>query len=85
MSTVVSETPDCVHPLADIIANAAAGTYLPADGGWHRVPPWRSGLEAIVSITGHAVLALQSDIPDEILIELGVDGVGGAQCSPPNG
>jgi hypothetical protein len=61
-----------------LITAAAAGRFPAADGGWRRVPPWRPGLEAVISFTGHAVLALAPDIPDEMLVSLGVDGIGGA-------
>lgn len=66
------------HPLAALIASAAAGSYPPVDGGWHRVPVWREGLEAVVAFTGHAVLAVEPDISDQRLDDLGVDGFGGA-------
>jgi len=67
-----------VHPLAVLIADAAAGRFPAVDGGWRRVPPWRPGLEGIIAFTGHAVLALAADITDERLVELGVNGLGGA-------
>ena len=67
-----------VHPLAMLISTAAAGRFPAADGGWRRVPPWRSGLEGIVAFTGHAVLAVAPDISDERLVELGANGFGGA-------
>lgn len=66
------------HPLGELIASVASGRFLPVDGGWRRVPLWRPRLEAVVSFTGHAVLVLGSDIPDALLVELGVDGFGGA-------
>jgi hypothetical protein len=66
------------HPLAELITAAAAGRFPVPDGGWRRVPPWRPGLEAVIEFTGHAVLALAPDIPDQVLISLGVDGFGGA-------
>jgi hypothetical protein len=53
----------CEHPVATLIAAAAAGRYPVADGSWRRVPPWRPGLEAIIAFTGHAVLAVADDIP----------------------
>src|SRR5580698_866690 len=66
------------HPLAAIITDAVAGRFPPADGGWQRVPPWREGLEGVVSFTAHSVLAVAPDIPDARLAELGADGLGGA-------
>jgi hypothetical protein len=65
------------HPLAGLIADAAAGQFPAADGGWERVPPWRTGLEGIFSFTAHAVLALAPDLTDQRLAELGADGLGG--------
>jgi len=66
------------QPLAELITDAADGRFPEADGGWRRVPLWRPGLEAIIAFTGHAVLAVAPDIPDQRLISLGVDGFGGA-------
>lgn len=66
------------HPLADLIIDAAAGRYPAADGGWHRVPPWRPGLQAVIAFSAHAVLVLDDAVPDATLTELGVDGLGGA-------
>lgn len=66
------------HPLVNLISAAAEGRFPAVDGGWHRVPPWRSGLQAVLAFTGHAVLALTDDVPDSTLIKLGVDGFGGA-------
>jgi len=66
------------QPLAELITAAADGRFPEADGGWRRVPLWRPGLEAIIAFTGHAVLAVAPDIPDQRLISLGVDGFGGA-------
>jgi hypothetical protein len=66
------------HPLAGLITAAAAGRHPAADGSWRRVPPWRPGVEAIVAFTGHAVLAVAPDIPDQQLVSLGANGFGGA-------
>jgi hypothetical protein len=66
------------HPLAGLITAAAAGRFPDPDGGWRRVPPWRPGLEAVISFTGHAVFAVAPDIPDHRLAALGADGFGGA-------
>ena len=72
------DAPPGPHPLARLITDASAGRFPAADGGWRRVPPWRPGLEGIIAFTGHAVLALAPDIASERLIDLGVDGFGGA-------
>lgn len=67
-----------IHPLAEIVLAAAGGRFPPADGGWQRMPPWRAGLAAVVAFTGHAVIAVGAEVADERLVELGVDGFGGA-------
>ena len=72
------QRPGAEHPLAGLITAAAAGRFPAPDGGWRRVPPWRPGLEAVVSFTGHAVFAVAPDIPDHQLVALGADGFGGA-------
>jgi len=56
----------------------AVGRFPAPDGGWRRVPPWRPGLEAVISFTGHAVFAMAPDITDDRLASLGADGFGGA-------
>jgi hypothetical protein len=66
------------HPLAELISAAADGRFPHPDGGWRRVPVWRPGLEAVVAFTGHAVLAVEPDVPDAVLTALGADGLGGA-------
>jgi hypothetical protein len=70
-----------VTPLADLLCGVARGEHVPADGGWHRVPQWRPDVEAVIALTGHAVLAVGDDVSDESLERLGVDGYGGA-CAP---
>jgi len=66
------------HPLACLIAAAAAGRFPDPDGSWERVPLWRPGLEAIFSFTAHAVFAVAPDISDRRIASLGADGFGGA-------
>jgi hypothetical protein len=61
-----------------MITGVAEGRFPPADGGWHRVPPWRDGLEGVVSFTAHSVLAVGLDVGDSRLAGLGADGLGGA-------
>jgi GNAT superfamily N-acetyltransferase len=72
------DAPPGPHPLARLITDASAGRFPAADGGWRRVPVWRPGLEGIIAFTGHAVLTVAPDIASERLVDLGVDGFGGA-------
>lgn len=67
-----------MHPLATLITDAVDRRFPPVDGGWERVPPWRTGVEAVIAFTGHAVLAVGADVSDTRLDALGVDGYGGA-------
>jgi len=67
-----------MHPLGELLTNAAHGCFPPQDGGWHRVSPWREGIEAVVAFTGHAVLAVGNDVTDEDLHGWDVDGYDGA-------
>ena len=67
-----------VHPVGRLLSDAAAGRYPPADGGWHRLPQWRSGLSAVLAFTGHAVFAVDDRVSDDTLAALGADGLGGA-------
>jgi hypothetical protein len=66
------------HPLAHAIVATIKGIFPAPDGGWHRVRPWREGLEVVVAFTGHAVFCLADDVPDHRLRALGADGFGGA-------
>jgi hypothetical protein len=70
--------PGLLHPLAQLIIEAAGGRFPAVDGGWHRVPLWHPGLEAVFAFTGHAVLALADDVTDAALRVAGVNGFGGA-------
>jgi hypothetical protein len=45
------------HPLLAPLLAAAEGRFPPADGTVAFLPPLRSGRSAIISFTGHAVLA----------------------------
>jgi hypothetical protein len=67
-----------VHRLAKVIEDADQGRFPKPDGGWSRAPLWRSGLEAVVAFTAHAVFCLGDDITDDRLRELGANGYGGA-------
>src|SRR5680860_932737 len=71
------------HPVScadrsGLLVDAAAGSFPAPDGGWHRVPPWRDGVEAVLAFTGHAVLAVGDDVDDGTLAALAPDGFGGA-------
>ena len=63
-----------------MILGAVAGRFPMPDGGWRRLAPWRSGLEAMVAFTAHAVACVGDDVGDDLLDELGVDGLGGAHA-----
>ena len=41
-------------PLAAVLRRAADGVFPPVDGLVDVVPPYREGVEAVVSFTGHA-------------------------------
>src|SRR5689334_16289750 len=69
---------DTQHPLAGLIRATAAGQFPAPDGGWHRLPPWRTGLGAVLAFTGHAVIVADDEVTDARLSALGIDGFGGA-------
>lgn len=64
--------------LARVLRDAAAGVFPEPDGGFSRALPWRAGTEAVVALTGHAVMVVGDDVADERLAGLGVHGYGGA-------
>ncbi|NLG23092.1 MAG: N-acetyltransferase [Actinomycetales bacterium] len=64
--------------LAKALRRAASGDFPPVDGGFSRATPWRSGVEAAIAFTGHAVLAVGDDVTDGLMRDLGVHGYGGA-------
>lgn len=66
------------HPLARLLRSVVAGSPPDADGGWTRVSPWLPTVQAVVAFTGHTIVAVSYDITDAQLIDLGVDGAGGA-------
>ncbi len=65
-----------VHPLAVMLADAAAGRFPPADGAFELLKPERTGRCAIVEFTGHAVVL--AEVSRDALISLGAEGFGGA-------
>ena len=66
------------HPLARLLRSVVAGSPPDADGGWTRVSPWIPTVQAVVAFTGHTIVAVSYDITDAQLVDLGVDGAGGA-------
>lgn len=67
-----------MHPIGQALAAAVHGSFPPVDGGWERTAPWLPGVEGVVAFTGHALLAIEPDVPDETINALGADGYGGA-------
>lgn len=45
------------HPMLGRLLAATEGHYPPADGSVEIVPSWRPDLSAVVSFTGHAMIA----------------------------
>ena len=64
------------HPLLTALLAAADGTYPPVDGQAVLVPPLTGGLEAVVSFTGHALVA--TALPRAEFADLPLDGFGAA-------
>ncbi len=74
----MGSTRHTVVDLRDVLRDAALGVYPREDGGWERARLWRRGVEAVVSFTGHAYLAVSDDVTDVEMEAMGVDGLGGA-------
>ena len=64
------------HPLGERLVAAAGGAFPPADGEVEVVPPYLPGVEAVVALTGHAVVA--TTLSRARLLGCGADGFGGA-------
>jgi hypothetical protein len=63
--------------LATLLDDVLASRFPPSDGGFHVIAPdATTGLHAVLSFTGHAVVA--TDRPLEEVAALGLDGYGGA-------
>jgi len=67
-----------VTSAAELVVGAWRGAHLPADGSWQRIAPWKTGLYAVLSFTGHAALSAPDGVSDAELTRWGVDGFGGA-------
>ncbi|MGF1660962.1 MAG: hypothetical protein ACFCVG_00575 [Kineosporiaceae bacterium] len=65
-----------MHPLLPYLLDAAAGDFPVADGGVTHVDGLPGGRSAVVSFTGHAVIA--TDLPWEGIAATALDGLGGA-------
>ena len=63
------------HPLAQLLGEAAAGRFPPADGRVQVVPPYLPGITACVCLTGTAMVATEQ--PVQALLDAGADGFGG--------
>lgn len=64
------------HPVLTALLAAAGGEFPPVDGQAVLVPPLPGGLEAVVSFTGHALMATQLTPAD--VSDLQLDGFGAA-------
>jgi hypothetical protein len=64
------------HRLLELLTDAASGRFPPVDGGVTMCPPLADGREAVVSFSGHAVIA--SGLGAEDLADLRPDGFGRA-------
>jgi hypothetical protein len=64
------------HPLLQYFRDAAGGRFPPVDGGVTYLPALGAGFEAVVSFTGHAVIA--SRLGADELADLRLDGFGAA-------
>ncbi len=70
------DAPGAEHPLGAALRAAADRRFPPADGLVEVVPPYLPGVEAMVSLTGHAVAA--TTVGARVLREAGADGYAGA-------
>lgn len=70
--------PGPLHPIAEAVLRAWRGPREPVDGSWHRVPPWRPGVYAVVALTGRAYISAPEEVTDAELAGLGADGWGHA-------
>ena len=67
-----------VHPIAQVLSKAARGQFPDVDGTWTRAEPWHEGVEGVVALTGHALIAVADDVSDARIDALGANGFGGA-------
>lgn len=65
-----------VHPLYEILAEAAAGRFPPADGAVEVMATTAGDPCAVIEFTGHAVILTDRDAHD--VLARGADGLGGS-------
>jgi len=65
--------------MRELLDDAAHGRFPAVDGGWTCISPWRSDVGAIVAFTGHAYIAVPSELAPA-LERLEIDGYGGAHA-----
>jgi hypothetical protein len=63
-----------------VLQGIGAGRFPAQDGSVDVVPPWRDGMEALVSFTAHLVVATR--VPSARLVSAGVDAYSGAFAAP---
>ncbi|HYJ74858.1 MAG TPA: hypothetical protein VEV65_04620 [Kineosporiaceae bacterium] len=68
------------NPLGTALLAAADGVFPAVDGLVEVVPPYLDGVEAVVSFTGHSVVA--TTLPLDSLVAAGADGFAGATSLP---
>jgi len=64
------------HPLLPLLLSAAGGTFPAVDGHAVFMPPLAENLQAVMSFTGHAVVA--TALPESHFADLDLDGFGSA-------
>jgi hypothetical protein len=60
-----------LHPVGAALSAALDGKFPAEDGRVEVVPPWRDGVEAVVSFTAHAMVA--TTLPAVRVVETGID------------
>jgi GNAT superfamily N-acetyltransferase len=70
--------PVAISRLAQVLRDAALGRFPASDGAFEVVAPMPGGVEAVVALTGHALVA--TALPATRLERAGADGYGGASA-----
>jgi hypothetical protein len=66
------------HSLGELIVAAADGCFPAVDGWWRRMPLWCPGWKRSLRSRGMRCFAVECDVPDPLLEDLGADGFSGA-------